>query len=193
MVVTIDKQHIKILSCLKQDSLSYYLIEYQADKTLTYRNGDNIWITDTENMQFIATIRNVKDYTAEIYMSKQYENTIIGDITTWLLFSPSISIEGASEIIELTKGFPPCHYENILSFTETENRLLFHISLETYNRIMELCLSNISENKLVDYEEMNTILQLDFSYCENGIKVNIDSIEGLNGTVVCENIEARLI
>lgn len=192
--MTIEKQHIKVLSCeLRHDSFPYYQVDYRADKPITYRNFDNIWIIDTEQRQFIATVRNVADYSIELYMGREYENSIIGDIKTWLLFSPTVSIENASEIIELTKYFPPCHYENILLFVATKDKVVFQISLEMYNRTMELCLLNIVENNLKDYEEINTIFQLEFSYCDNGIKVNIDSEMGLNGTVICERITARLI
>jgi len=192
--MTVEKQDIKIISCnLRQDHFPYYLIEYQAKNHLSYQKGDNIWIIDTENMQSIVTVRSVKDYTAEIYMSKQYENTIIGNIKVWLLFSPITSIEGASEIMKVTEVFPPCHYEKIVSFIERENEISLQIFLEMDNRTMELCLSNIEENRLVDYEDENIILQLDFSYCDNGIKIDIDSITGLSGTVVCKKITAQWI
>ena len=192
--MTTERQHINILSCnLKQNNFTYYLIEYQAEKILPYQKGDNIWIIDTKNMKFIATVRNVKDYTAEIYMSKQDENAIIGNIKTWLLFSPITSIEGASEIIKITEVFPPCHYESILSFTEIENKISLQIFLERHNLTMELSLSNIVENTLMDYEESNIISQLDFDYCGNEIRVKIDSETGLHGSVICKKIATRLI
>ncbi|MDR2918412.1 MAG: immunity 50 family protein [Tannerella sp.] len=192
--MTIEKQSIEVLSCdLKHDIFPYYLIKYQADKPLSYRNYDNIWIINTEERQFIATVRNVKDYSMELYISQEYESSMIGNIKTWLLFSPTVSIEGASEIIKLTETFPPCHYENILSYITTKDKIELQISIETHNRTMELHLFDLVENNLKNYEETNIIFQLVFSYCDNGIRVEIDSETGLNGTVICKRIIARLI
>jgi len=188
-----EERTIQILSCeLQNDNFPYYQIKYQSEKILPYKSYDNILIIGAKNRGFIATIKNIENYTLDLYISHSDEEYMIGEIETQLVFSPITSIEGAAEIIKLTETFPPCHYENILSFEEKKEKITLLISLESHQKIMELCLLDIIESHLKNYDTVNTILQLNFYYHKIGIALEIDSMAGLEGIVICKRVVAQL-
>jgi len=74
-----------------------------------------------------------------------------------------------------------------------KRKTTFLISLFKYNdKVIEISLIDVIENKLTNYYKNNTIFQLEFSYCSNEIKVDIDSIERLNVNFIFKSITTEL-
>ncbi|MGY3791254.1 Imm50 family immunity protein [Aquimarina sp. 433] len=185
------ESNIKVLDCFKvQDA---YHLTYESEEVLTYNNFDILMARDSQNQSFIITLKSIEKNVLEVYMSVQYEKSIIGNIKAQLLFSPLTSIEGALEVIKITKMFPACHYDKIVAFQEQNNDIILVIELTHVNKKMKLTLCGIKENELKGYTQNNIILQLDFRNHQDGIEVEIDSMEGLHGTVICSNVKAEFV
>lgn len=185
------ESNIRILDCIKvQDA---YHLTYKSEEVLNYNNYDLLMVKDSQKQSFIITLKSIEKNVLEVYMSVQYEKSIVGNVQAQLLFSPLTSIEGALEIIKITKMFPTCHYDKIIAFQEQNNDLILVIELIHVNKKMKLTLCNIKENQLTNYNQNNIILQLDFRNHHDDIEVEIDSIEGLHGTVICSNVKAEFV
>ena len=185
------KYMIKVLQCDYIENT--YRLRYLSEEALPYKKYDRIIVKDAENNIHSITINKLTKNTLNIFMNAQYKNSIMGDITMELLFSPLTSIEGALEIMRITQVFPSCHYDEVIAYQEENNHVSLLIHLKYFHRTMKLVLFDVQESQFIDYQMNNVMIQLDFWYHTDGIEVEIDSMEGLNGTLICKRVKAEWI
>lgn len=196
MEYTEDTYFIRVLGSEEKKEESTHFFELQCEKEfpIELQGGDVLEIETESEQVFFASIRKSEGTSLQVFMSRGYEEAIIGLTTFRLAFSPIQSIEGAEKILEITQVFPPCHYEKIRTYARSGDKASMMISLDhSFQRILKLDFEGIREGDFLEWGEVNEILQLGFRAREKGIEVDIHATQGLHGRILCEKVKAGWI
>lgn len=170
-----------------------YELHGEHDFDPGWQQGDLLWVVSSEGRKFITTVQKVQGRLAQLYMSRDYEDEMQGDIAFELLFSFLASVDGAGKVMEVTRIFPACHYEKIVAFSADAHQVVLDIHLSMFEQILRINMTEIGSGGFEPWEVENELLQLDFRNHPDGIQVHLSSNYGLQGTLTCKKVHASLL
>ncbi|GGF67690.1 hypothetical protein GCM10010912_10850 [Paenibacillus albidus] len=146
---------------------------------------------------FRAVVMDSRPESLLIYASPQYGPQLQHMQKLKRIFSPLQSIQGAEQLIESYGYMPPFHYHEIscVAWEVTErgtdkNLLLAILSSPAVPASQHIVFrfDGVHEDNLSPFEDKNVILQLDFSYEGESIRVKCDSEQGFGGQFLCRSV-----
>jgi hypothetical protein len=149
--------------------------------------GDDIWVADVNGRVSRGLVRSWSDSAAEVWMSVQYRESIVGEVGVALRFSPAARIVGAGQLIERFGGIPSLIYEQLSAFMFSGNDLLIRVG------DVEYVLTNTERLKLFHDESLGPIemLGVEFAVMGSRLGVEITSQGGLDALLLCDSVRGR--
>ncbi|WP_341280775.1 Imm50 family immunity protein [Paenibacillus sp. FSL H8-0537] len=169
------------------------LYRYECIQVTAGTAGTSSWVA------FTAIVMEINPESLLLFTAPMYQEPLKEAHTIKRIFSPLHSIQGAEQIIACFGYFPPFHYDEIWDARwDSENEGSSDdkcLTIAIKPSLVEAAVNNVIfrfegvyEENLSSIEEHNTILQLEFAYQEEAIRVVIDSEEGFGGQFLCRSV-----